>query len=98
MTVFLTSDARLDLIEAAEYYESQDEGLGLRFRDEIGELLRIIAGAPFLWRERPSGYRRVNCPVFPFYLAYVVRSERIVVVAVANAHRKPGFWHQRLED
>ena len=53
--------------------------------------------APLLWRERPGGYRRVNCPVFPFYLAYVIRGDVLVVVAVAHASRKPGFWHERLE-
>jgi len=41
-----------------------------------------IASAPYLWREREAGYRRVNCPIFPYYVAYVIRDGVIVVVAV----------------
>ena len=38
---------------------------------------------------REGGYRRVNCPVFPYFIAYIVRSETIVIIAVAHSHRKP---------
>ncbi|MEO8614397.1 MAG: type II toxin-antitoxin system RelE/ParE family toxin [Luteolibacter sp.] len=70
--------------------------LGRRFRDEIAGVLNTAASAPLLWRERKAGYRRVNCPVFPYYIAYVIREDFLVVVAVAHGSREPGFWHDRL--
>lgn len=97
MRVLLTSEARGDLFESAAYYESREEGLGLRFRDEIAEILKAVSASPFLWRERPEGYRRVNCPVFTHYVAYVIRRDTLVVVAIAHGHREPGFWHDRLD-
>ena len=97
MIVEFTSEARQDLYEAAEYYESRESGLGKRFRDEIAEVLKTMASAPCLWRERKAGYRRVNCPVFPYYVAYVIREDFIFVVAVAHGSRSPGFWHGRLQ-
>lgn len=96
MNVDYTTEARQDLIDAAEYYENREQGLGKRFRDEIAGVLNTAASAPCLWRERKAGYRRVNCPVFPYYIAYVIREDFLVVVAVAHGSRKPGFWHDRL--
>jgi hypothetical protein len=62
-------DAAADLFEAADYYESKQEGLGRRFRNEVLEVCGLIVQHPLLWRERVGGYRRVNCPVFPSGLA-----------------------------
>jgi len=96
MRTEFTAEAREDLFEAADYYEGKEAGLGKRLRDEVARVLLTIASAPYLWRERRGGYRRVNCPVFPYYLAYVVRGDVLVVVAVAHASRRPGFWRDRL--
>ena len=98
MKVLFTAEGRDDLFEAADYYESKEEGLGARFRNEVSQILSTVASARYLWRERPAGYRRVNCPVFPYYIAYVIRENRIVVIAVVHSSRKPGFWHDRLTE
>ena len=67
MTLEFLPEATAELYEAAEYYESREEGLGFRFRDEVLEVCRSIAQQPLLWRGRVGGFRRVNCPVFPYY-------------------------------
>jgi hypothetical protein len=38
----------------------------------------------------------VNCPVFPYYIAYVIRGDRIVIMAVGHGHRRPVYWSRRL--
>ena len=48
-----------------------------------------------LWRERSGGYRRVNCPVFPYYIPFFIRGEKIIIAAVAHEYRKPGYWKYR---
>ncbi len=50
-----------------------------------------------MWRERAAGYRRVNGPVFPYFIAYVIRENTVIVVAILHGARKPGFWHNRLK-
>jgi plasmid stabilization system protein ParE len=89
-------EASAELFEAADYYESKQEGLGRRLRNEVLEVCGLIVQQPLLWRERTGGYRRVNCPVFPYYIAYFIRGDLIVVAAVAHGHRRPGYWKQRL--
>ena len=85
MILEFLSDASAELFEAAAYYESKQEGLGRRFRNEVLEVCGMIVQQPFLWRERAGGYRRVNCPVFPYYIAYFIRGDLIVVAAMLTA-------------
>ena len=98
MEVEFTTEAREDLFEAADYYEAKEKCLGQRIRGEVAEILRTVSSAPYLWRESSAGYRRVNCPIFPYYIAYVIRDKCIVVVGVVHDSRKPGFWHDRLTE
>lgn len=50
-------------------YEARLIGLGVRFRREIESACVAIVQHPLLWRLRPTGYRRVNLPGFPCYIA-----------------------------
>jgi plasmid stabilization system protein ParE len=95
MNLEFLPEARRDIFEAVEYFESRKTGLGARFRNEIAGILNHVASAPTLWRERPGGYRRANCPVFPYYIAYFIRGNSIIVAAIAHGHRLPEFWKQR---
>ncbi|MDD4274512.1 MAG: type II toxin-antitoxin system RelE/ParE family toxin [Desulfobacter postgatei] len=95
MILEFLEEAELELFEAAEWYESKEKGLGKRFRDEIERVLDRIVEDPMLWRERSGGYRRVNCPVFPYYLPFFIRGQKIIIAAVAHDHRKPGYWMSR---
>jgi plasmid stabilization system protein ParE len=89
-------EARHEVIESAQYYESRLPGLGLRFKNEIVRVCVRIVKDPLLWRERKGGYRRVNCPNFPYYVAYLIREETVVIVAVAHGHRLPEYWKARI--
>jgi len=33
---------------------------------------------------------------FPYFLVYRVEPERVVIVAVAHAHQRPGYWKDRV--
>ena len=96
MTLDFLSEAAAEFCEAAEQYESRQEGLGARFRGEVLEVCRSIVQQPLLWRERSGDYRRVNCPVFPYYIAYFIRGDLVLVAAVAHGHRNPAYWKDRL--
>src|SRR4051812_29562960 len=76
-------------------YEARVPGLGLRFRKEVEAACAAIVQHPLLWRERPEGFRRVNLPGFPYYAAFVVREERIFVIAIAHASRRPDYFTHR---
>ena len=87
---------KTDLRSPPDDYEHKEKGLGKRFSNEIVEACTMILAHPRLWREREGGFRRVNCPVFPYYIAYCIRSESIVVAAIAHQSRIPDDWQSRL--
>ena len=88
-------EAKCDAEEATRYYERRVSGLGARFRAEVESICAAIIRQPLLWRERSGGYRRVNLPGFPYYIAYFIRTDRIVVAAVGHASRHPDYWKRR---
>lgn len=94
MMVEFLDEADRDLVDAVLWDESKQPGLGLQFKIEVGSVLQNIAANPLLHRERDGGYRRTNCPVFPYYLPYFIRHDKIIVLAVAHEHRKPDYWIQ----
>jgi plasmid stabilization system protein ParE len=96
MTLEFLPDAQAEFYEAAVYYEDKEVGLGKRFRAEVWDICSAIWEHPLIWREREGGFRRVNCPVFPYYIAYFIRGDKVVVAAVAHASRHPDYWKRRL--
>ena len=97
MKVEFLPEARDELIEAAVYYEEMQPGLGMRFRNEVAEIVVTIQQHPLLWRERHGGFRRVHCPVFPYYVAYFIRKNIAVIAAVAHSSRYPDYWKERMK-
>ena len=88
--------AQDEFISAAQFYESQTNGLGFDFiltvqRTYEGLLDFPATGPPFGRR-----LRRLLVPKFPYGLVYRVEPERIYIVAVMHLHRRPGYWRSRL--
>ncbi len=77
-------------------YEARAPGLGSRFRAEVESVCAAIVQHPLLWRLRPGGYRRVNLPGFPHYVAFVNDEELALVVAVAHGSRHPDYFKNRI--
>jgi plasmid stabilization system protein ParE len=88
------------MTEAALWYEDRVAGLGNRFLTEVeAALARIdempLLGPPWIHRGVPEGVRRMFVRSFPYTAIYVLEP-RVVVVAIAHAHRRPGYWAPRL--
>ena len=92
MSLLILPQAAAELREAVEYYEGEQSGLGERLWTEIERHVRWIADNPTLPRLRPGGYRRVNIGVFPYYVAYAIRGEAVVILAISHSARLPEHW------
>ena len=95
MTVRFVEEAQREFLDAISYYEKARAGLGRRFKEQVERNVTRIAKCPELFRLRRGGYRRINLPVFPYYIPYVVRGETLWVLAVAHGRRKPRYWISR---
>ncbi len=95
MTIRFAEEARQELLDGISSYEEVCADLGARFKDEVDRCALWIVGHPELYRLRPTGYRRINLRVFPYYVAYVVRGETLWILAIAHSARKPLYWISR---
>jgi hypothetical protein len=41
--------------------------------------------------------RRFLLPRFPFAVAYVIRGDDVLVLAIAHTRRRPGYWRGRTQ-
>jgi toxin ParE1/3/4 len=93
--VFLVP-AEEEMLEAAEYYESQRRGLGRTFLAEVQRTVDRIVENPRLGQAVRQGIRRRLLRRFPFGILYQVDPEEIVIIAVMHLRRRPGYWSDRV--
>ena len=85
-----------DEAEAAErWYRERNETASTRFRRELDRALDLISERPEAGPLYVGNTRRVLLRRFPFFVVYRVFKERIQIVAVAHARRRPGYWQER---
>ena len=94
-------EALAEYEDAVVYYETCESGLGARLIREIDaatalamefpEARPLLKGVP-----HEHGLRSMLLRSFPIKLVYAVRKDALVIVAVFHAHRRPGYWIDRL--
>lgn len=93
-------EAEDELSAAVEWYESKRTGLGVELMAEVDEALIEIgerSEAWPLWRH-DRAYRKRVLTRFPYVVFYeLIDADRVEVVSVAHASRKPGYWLERRE-
>jgi plasmid stabilization system protein ParE len=80
-----------------DYYELRQVGLGAELEDEIDGVMELILRFPKAapqWKSRPDR-RVVVLDRFPFTLAYQIKGDDIVILALAHTSRRPGYWSRR---
>lgn len=95
MRVKILEEAEREIEDAGRYYDDLAAGLGKRFRSEVWSVLRWVREHHDVPPVRSKGYRRVNCQVFPYYIAYMEWADVIWVLAVAHVRRRPEYWSGR---
>lgn len=88
-------DAKKEFLEAVQYYESCQLGLGRRFRNVIEASIQRICETPLTYRVLKSPFRRFLLSSFPYMIIYTIEPDHIRIIAVAHAKRKPGYWNKR---
>ena len=95
MKIKFHSEAGKEFFEAAEYYEEQVVGLGDDFIDEVEKVLDVIKQQPASGTKITNTERRFLVSRFPYGIIYWAEADQIVIFAVMNLRRKPGYWKSR---
>ena len=94
--LIIRPEAREDLLDAFQWYQSQRQGLGFDFKLCADEAITKISRSPLIYKKVLQDVRRINLKRFPFGLYYLVNSNTIIVLAVLHARRDPDKWKTRL--
>lgn len=92
MIVEFLDVAESEVDDGFEYYQLQYDGLGFEFIDELRNAINRIVANPNAWQKNSPRTRKCLLHRFPYGVVYQIRTESILVVAVACNHRKPNYW------
>lgn len=88
--------AQKELDDAIEYYNYEVQGLGDAFLAEVLNALDRIGKFPEAWHPCSKRTRRCQTRRFPYGVIYQIREKEILIVAIANLHRRPDYWKDRI--
>jgi plasmid stabilization system protein ParE len=85
--------AEAEFDEAVDYYRDHaGANVGRKFATAIKHTLELLLKHPAIGKPTHCQARCIPLHGFPFDLVYRVYLETIVIVAVANQTRRPGYW------
>ena len=99
--VVFEAHARVELGEAAGWYEEKRKGLGERFFAAVEATTRRL---PSRAKHRDlAGFKHIGVKTtavmrpWPYRLFFLDDPAHFVVIAVAHDRREPGYWLDRLD-
>ncbi|MDJ0576478.1 MAG: type II toxin-antitoxin system RelE/ParE family toxin [Xenococcaceae cyanobacterium MO_234.B1] len=92
----ISEEAKLDLEDAYQWYESQINQLGSEFIRVVDKNLASIQKNPFAYPIIYNNVRRKLLPRFPYGLFYIIQENLIFVFACFHVKRDPQQWKRRL--
>ncbi|QIF05521.1 type II toxin-antitoxin system RelE/ParE family toxin [Roseimicrobium sp. ORNL1] len=98
--VVLHPAAERELAEVTSYFEAVDSALAEAFTACILQYSTKLAANPQHFSIRRGLVRRANLlPRFgEYYLPFMVWRDRVVILAIAHAKRRPYYWRNRIND
>ena len=88
--------ARIDYLEAVDWYRSRSLVASARFERAVESALRI-AEAPDSWALWDDRHRIYTLRKFPFNIVYRIEvDQRIMVIAIVHSRRAASSWQDRL--
>ncbi len=91
-------EALSEVEQARDWYDDKRPGLGAEFVDQVERAVKAIERAPlsFARVRGRSGARRALLARFPYLVVFAVLDDgQVLVVALAHARRRPGYWLRR---
>ncbi|MDH4319239.1 MAG: type II toxin-antitoxin system RelE/ParE family toxin [Desulfobulbaceae bacterium] len=88
--------AEIEMAEAAVFYETQVESLGLNFLTIVEAAVYGIVDQPDMWPDIGHGIRKRPLRRFPYSILYRLDGDEIIIVAVMHQRRRPSYWLGRV--
>lgn len=92
----IRAEAELDTVDAVEWYEQRQGGLGADLLLELDALVERILQSPLQFPRIKNNVRRALLHRFPYSVYFQVGEEMIDLIAVLHQHRNPRTWESRI--
>ncbi len=89
-------EASREYLQGIEYHAAISVELGERFDSEIRRLAGEVSRDPQRFIRFSPPARRALSREFPYSVVYLDEPDRVWIVAVMHAKRRPGYWRERL--
>lgn len=93
--LFIQPAAEAEMAESYQWYEKRLPGLGTEFLLTVKATFERIVHAPETFPLVHKNLRRALTRRFPYQVFFLVKEDRIVVIAVLHASRHPRRWMKR---
>jgi toxin ParE1/3/4 len=95
VTLDFHPEAAAELENSVDWYAERSENAALRFIMAIEAALDKLVKDPERFPVVATAHRVCSVSGFPFQIIYRTHSQRVSIIAVAHAKRRPGYWKTR---
>lgn len=95
MVVDFHPEATVELAESADWYAERSSVAARDFLVAVDLVISSIVADPDRFAKIDELHRSCSVARFPFQIVFRHDKSRVLIVAVAHAKRRPGFWSQR---
>lgn len=88
-TLVNTPKADRDIFLAADWYETQQAGLGNKFIDDLEVLCGYIENNPRLFTQVLPDVHQAPLKKFPYVVLYKIKKSKVFIIAVFNCYQDP---------
>jgi hypothetical protein len=93
--IIIFAEAKIDIKEAAIWYNDRQSGLGKRFVTAIKNEIAIIKQNPFLYEIRYDDIRTALIETFPYLIHFDIINNTVFIKAVFHTSRNTEIWIER---
>jgi toxin ParE1/3/4 len=94
MQVIFTPAARAELLDAQDWYEARQRGLGARFLEEVEAAVLRLQENPHQFPAVFRDVHRARLRKFPYALFFRAEINVLVVIACFHGSRDPQRWER----
>jgi plasmid stabilization system protein ParE len=88
-------EAQREIEEAYDHYRTENPAAAIDFLTEVANAFGRITARPGLYPACAKDSRRCNLHRFAYFVVYREKQDSILILAVAHAKRRPGYWRGR---
>jgi len=87
--VLIKEEAERELLEAIDWYETQQPGLGLRLLEDWEQAINYITDYPKAYETKRKNYRNGYLKIFPYAIIYEILKNEVVVYYFKHLKMNP---------